>query len=81
MAIIRKTKMEDYVVIHHVYGEHDVIDFLRMTSKTVVNRLFFDAKCQGSAEFNYREKPYRITWTKTDLFEIDEIEESVRDVF
>lgn len=80
MAIIRKTKMEDYVVIHHVYGERDVIDFLRMTSKTVVNRLFYDAKCLGSTEFTYREKPYRLTWTKTDLYDIEEIEEDVKTV-
>ena len=76
MALIRKTKTEDYVVVHHVYGEQGVIDFLRTTSKTIVSRLFYDARTQGSADFSYREKPYRITWTNKDLYDIEEVEDN-----
>lgn len=76
MAIIRKTKSEDYIVVHHVYGEHEVIDFLRMTSHTVVNRLFTEAKLQGISEFRYRNMPYRISWTERDLYLIESVEEA-----
>ncbi len=81
MAVIRRTKTEDYIVVHHVYGEQAVIDFLRMTSRKIVSRLFFDARSNGSAEFSYREMPYKITFTNKDLYEIDKIEEDVQDVY
>jgi hypothetical protein len=81
MAIIRRTKTEDYVVVHHVYGEQPVIDFLRMTSRKIISRLFFDARSYGTADFSYRDMPYRITFTNKDLYEIDKIEEDIRDIY
>lgn len=81
MAIIRRTKTEDYIVVHHVYGEQALIDFLRMTSRKILARLFFDARNNGTAEFTYRDMPYRITFTNKDLYEIDKIEEDVSDIY
>ena len=81
MAIVRRTKTEDYIVVHHVYGEQPVIDFLRMTSRKIISRLFFEARNSGSADFTYRDMPYRITFTSKDLYEIDKIEEDVRDIY
>lgn len=80
MAIIRKTKTDEYIVVHHVYGEHDVIDFLRMTSRAIVNRLFTEAKLHGQSEFSYKSVPYRISWTDRDLFLIESIEEATADI-
>ena len=80
MAIIRKTKTDDYVVVHHVYGEQHVIDFLRMTSRVVISRLFFQARNQGSAEFTYRDQPYRLTWTNKDLYDIERIEDDAQEL-
>lgn len=74
MAIIRRTKTDDYVVIHHVQGEQGVIDFLRMTSRVIVSRLFNEARTQGRAIFAYRNLPYELTWTKNDLYLIEEQE-------
>ena len=80
MAIIRKTRTNDYIVVHHVYGEQDVIDFLRMTSRTVVDRLFFEAKNHGQSSFTYRNQIYLVNWTNQDLFVIEQEAESTVDV-
>ena len=74
MAIVRRTKTDDDVVIHHVQGEQGVIDFLRTTSRVVVNRLFNEARSHGRAEFAYRNLPFQLTWTNKDLYLIEEQE-------
>ena len=80
MAIVRKTRTDEYIVIHHVLGETDVIDFLRNTSRTILERLFFDAKNHGFSEFSYRNHPYKLVWTKSDLFLIEQDEERIQPI-
>lgn len=77
MAVVKKSRTDEYIVIHHVLGEQDVIDFLRMTSRIVLDRLFFMAKTHGSSEFTYRSRPYRLVWTNSDLYVIEQDEEKV----
>lgn len=80
MAIIKKSRSDEYIVVHHVLGEQDVIDFLRNTSRTILDRLFFDAKNHGFSEFAYRNRPYKLVWTKSDLYLIEQDEEKIQPI-
>ncbi len=78
MAIIKKTQRDEYIVVHHVRGEGDVLDFLHMTSHIILDRLCFQARNGQAAEFTYRNRKYTMTWnSRDDTFEVTQVDEAV----
>ncbi len=76
MAIIKKNRRDEYIVVHHVFGESDVLDFLRMTSHTILDRLCFEAKTTGKATFSYKSRMYCMTRDKDTTYIVEQIEET-----
>ena len=80
MAIIKKNERDEYIVVHHVFGEVDVLDFLHATSHMILDKLCFDAKNSGQSFFRYRNHTYRMTLDKGTMFRVEQIEDDVTDV-
>ena len=81
MARIKKTIRDEYIVVHHVHGEEDVLDFLRMTSRTILNRLCYDAKNHGRSEFRYRNTTYQMAHDTDGTFLIEAMEDSAAEAW
>ncbi len=77
MVKIRKNFRDEYIIIHHVQGEEAVLDFLRMTSHTILDRLCFQAKNHAFAEFRFRDTTYRMTFERGDVFVIEPIKDNL----
>lgn len=75
MAIIRKNEKDEYIVVHHVFAESDVLDFLRMTSRTILDRLCFDAKIQGQSSFRFRGQTYGMTVDRGTMYRVVQTED------
>lgn len=71
MAKIKKNLRDEYIVVHHVRGEEDVIDFLRNTSRLILDRLCFEAKNHGLAEFRFRDVNYTMKYMEDSSFLIE----------
>ncbi len=81
MARIKKNQRDEYIVIHHVRGEEDVLDFLRNTSHMILDRLCYQARLGEEAEFKYRNASYSITFLPDASFLIEAKSDSVSEVF
>jgi len=58
MPVVKRQVEEGYIVVHHLYGDHKAIEFLRSTSRDVLERLCFKAKKEGEASFTYNDDRY-----------------------
>jgi hypothetical protein len=81
MTKIKKNWRDEYIVIHHVRGEESVLDFLRNTSHTIIDRLCFEAKNHGKAEFRFRNDMYIVTYERGDTFVIQPAEDSTTQIW
>lgn len=75
MARIKKNQRDEYIVVHHVRGEEDVLDFLRTTSHLILDRLCFQARQGNQSEFRFRGFTYTITFLSDSSFLIEQKEE------
>jgi len=71
MALIRKNEKDEYIVVHHVLGESDVLDFLRTTSHMILDRLCFEAKTAGQSMFEFRNKMYTMVLDKEAIYRVE----------
>ncbi|MBI2985089.1 MAG: hypothetical protein HYY50_05730 [Candidatus Kerfeldbacteria bacterium] len=49
---------EGYIVVHHMKGDREAMEFLRSTSRIILERLIFEAKRTGQTTFYVKDKPY-----------------------
>ena len=80
MAIIKKNEKDEYIVVHHVYGETDVLDFLRMTSHLILDKLCFEAKTAGQTTFRFRGQMYKMSWDRGMMFVVEPMEDEIAEI-
>lgn len=69
MTLDRKPVAE-MINVHRVFGDKDVIVFLKLSEKDFVEGLFYNAKRTGRAEFFYRDLRHEIIRNKDTSFTV-----------
>lgn len=70
MALSREQPKPELINVHQVYGDKDVIIFLKNADHNFVEGLFYTAKHYGHSEFEFRSMKYDIVRNKDSSFRI-----------
>jgi hypothetical protein len=60
MPFVKRQIEDGYIVVHHLYGDREAIEFLRGTTRELLERLCNTAKREGEASFSVKNKDYII---------------------
>lgn len=79
MPFIKRQTEDGYIIVHHLRGDRQAIEFLRATSMTLLERLCFQARTQGQAKFTFQDNDFTMTWNRDGTFNV-QLEEN-RSIF
>jgi hypothetical protein len=70
MPFVKREVEDGYIVVHHLFGDHEAIEFLRATSRQELERLCNQAKREGEAMFNFKNEDFVLIRNKDATYSV-----------